>query len=63
MYQIKVDSHVHTISSVHVYSTLRECFTEAQNKGLEAIVITDHFGPFFLNGSLFQTFASITNSF
>ncbi len=61
LFQLKVDSHVHTINSVHAYSTLRECSREAKNKKLECIVVTDHFGPFFLNGSLFQSFAGIAN--
>jgi putative hydrolase len=43
-YDIKVDLHVHTISSGHAYSTVEECVRAASEKGLEAIAITDH-GP------------------
>jgi len=41
---IKVDLHVHTISSGHAYSTVEECVRAASEKGLEAIGIADH-GP------------------
>jgi putative hydrolase len=44
MYDIKVDLHVHTISSGHAYSTVEECVRAASKKGLEAIGISDH-GP------------------
>ncbi|MGQ9475189.1 MAG: phosphatase [Actinomycetota bacterium] len=43
-YEIKVDLHVHTVSSGHAYSTVEECARWAAEKGLEAIAITDH-GP------------------
>ncbi|MDY6794647.1 MAG: phosphatase [Actinomycetota bacterium] len=43
-YDIKVDLHVHTISSGHAYSTVEECVRSASEKGLEAIAISDH-GP------------------
>lgn len=39
-----IDTHVHTISSGHAYSTLSEYIKEAKNKGLKMIAITDH-GP------------------
>ncbi len=43
-YRIKVDLHVHTVSSGHAYSTVEECARWAAEKGLEAIAVTDH-GP------------------
>lgn len=57
---MKVDFHVHSLASLHAYNTIWECAHEAERKGLKAIAITDHFGPNFLNGSLFQHYASIT---
>lgn len=58
---LEVDAHVHTIASTHAYSTISECASEAKKKGIRGIVITDHFGPMFLNGSLFQHYAAIAN--
>lgn len=59
--RIEVDTHVHTITSVHAYNTVSECICGAEKNGMKAIAVTDHFGPFFLNGSLFQHYASICN--
>jgi len=42
--KILVDAHTHSISSGHAYSTIYENTLEAQKKGLEAIVVSDH-GP------------------
>ncbi len=42
--RLVVDTHTHTISSGHSYSTIQENAREAGNKGLEAIAMTDH-GP------------------
>jgi putative hydrolase len=42
--RIVVDSHTHTISSGHAYSTIQEIAREASGRGLEMIAITDH-GP------------------
>ena len=36
------DTHCHTISSGHAYSTVSECAHEAAKKQLEMIAITDH---------------------
>lgn len=41
---ILVDAHTHSISSGHAYSTLYENTIEAEKKGIEAIVLSDH-GP------------------
>ncbi len=43
-YDIKVDLHVHSISSGHAYSTIEECARAAAGKGLEAFAVADH-GP------------------
>lgn len=40
---IIADMHIHTISSLHGYSTLKECIDIAAEKGLSYIAITDHF--------------------
>lgn len=42
--RLVVDTHTHTISSGHSYSTIQENAREASTKGLEAIAMTDH-GP------------------
>lgn len=42
--KILTDIHTHTIASTHAYSTLKENLEEAKKKGLEAILISDHFG-------------------
>jgi len=44
VYDIKVDLHVHSVSSGHAYSTVEECARAAAEKGLEAFAVTDH-GP------------------
>lgn len=40
---IIADMHIHTISSLHGYSTLKECIDAAAEKGLKYIAITDHY--------------------
>lgn len=40
--RFETDTHMHTISSGHAYSTLREMAKAASEKGLKAIGITDH---------------------
>ncbi len=42
--QIQIDTHTHTISSGHAYSTLSENVKRASEIGLKGICITDH-GP------------------
>jgi len=42
--KLVVDSHTHTVSSGHAYSTIQEMAKEAQNNGIEMLAITDH-GP------------------
>ena len=40
---IYADLHVHTLSSLHAYSTLKECIDSAVKQHLRFIAITDHF--------------------
>ncbi len=42
--KLVVDTHTHTLSSGHAYSTIRENAEEARINGIEAIAMTDH-GP------------------
>lgn len=42
--KIVIDTHTHTVSSGHAYSTVQEMAKEAPNNGIEAFAITDH-GP------------------
>lgn len=44
-----LDCHVHTIASGHAYSTFMDYVSEAKNKGLEMIALTDH-GPMMPGG-------------
>ena len=39
---ILTDIHCHTIASDHAYSTVLELARSAEEKGLEAIAVTDH---------------------
>lgn len=48
---IKVDAHTHTIASGHAFSTIEENAIHASKKGIEAIGMTDHFGPMFWQSS------------
>lgn len=43
MYDIKCDTHTHTLFSRHAYSTIQENVKEASDMGLELLVSTDHF--------------------
>lgn len=57
MYQIKTDTHVHSIFTNHAYSTIEENARYAFDTGIECIAITDHFGPMFIQdvqGAIFQ---------
>ena len=42
--EILVDTHCHTLASVHAYSTVQELAGAAKQRGIEMIAITDH-GP------------------
>ena len=48
MFTIKVDPHTHTLASGHAYSTIEENARHAQEKGLTAIGMSDHYGPYFV---------------
>ncbi len=60
MDKITVDTHVHSITSIHAYSTIQECVNAAKKKGLSAIAITDHFGPQFCCKHLWESYSSIS---
>lgn len=40
---IVADLHIHTIGSLHAYSTLKECVDVAETNGMLYIAITDHY--------------------
>lgn len=40
---ILADMHIHTISSLHAYSTLKECIDTSYEQGLHYIAVTDHY--------------------
>ncbi|GBD68296.1 phosphatase [Tetragenococcus halophilus] len=42
MLEAKIDTHTHTIASIHAYSTLLENINVAQKKGLTGLAVTDH---------------------
>ena len=43
MYEIKCDTHTHTLYSRHAFSTIAENVKEATDTGLELLGSTDHF--------------------
>lgn len=47
--KIKVDPHTHTIFSGHAFSTIEENAVHAARAGMEAIGMTDHYGPMFVD--------------
>ena len=46
--KIKTEVHTHTLASSHAYNTMQEMLTDAAQKGIELLAITNH-GP-ALNG-------------
>lgn len=40
---IIADFHIHTVGSLHAYSTLKECIDSAKENGMKYIAITDHY--------------------
>ena len=40
MYHMEVDTHVHSVASVHAYSTIEECALHARSGGLRGFAIT-----------------------
>lgn len=58
-----LDVHIHTIASVHAYSTIRESITVAKEQGLALMGISDH-GPALPGGTqemYFRNFKVIRN--
>lgn len=55
---IVVDTHVHTISSGHAYSTVQEIAKAANKKGIEMLAITDH-GPYMEGAASALHFANL----
>lgn len=53
MIKIKVDPHTHTLFSGHAFNTITENAIAAERAGLEAIGMTDHYGPLFCDLSKF----------
>ena len=56
--RLKADLHVHTISSGHGYSTVREICRAAAERGLEMVAITDH-GPAMPGGPHLYHFTNL----
>ncbi|MCX8725063.1 phosphatase [Lactobacillus panisapium] len=54
MLQAKIDTHTHTLASVHAYSTVMENVQVAKEKGLTGLVVTDH-APGLGTGETFPT--------
>lgn len=56
--RIKADLHVHTISSGHGFSTVREICNDAASRGIEMVGITDH-GPAMPGGAHIYHFTNL----
>lgn len=56
--RIVVDSHTHTISSGHAYSTVQEMAREASGHGLEMMAVTDH-GPSMMGAPCLYHFGNL----
>jgi putative hydrolase len=56
--RVRTDLHVHTVSSGHGFSTVREICSEAATRGLEMVGITDH-GPAMPGGPHIYHFANL----
>ena len=61
MYEIKTDTHTHTIFSGHAYSTVEENVRAAKEQGMEAVAITDHFSRLFVPDTSFQYYGNFGN--
>lgn len=55
---IKTDLHVHTVSSGHAFSTVREICADAGPRGIEMVGITDH-GPAMPGGAHIYHFTNL----
>lgn len=47
--EIQVDTHTHSVASLHAYSTISELVDGAKKRGLKGFVLTEH-GPALQNG-------------
>lgn len=56
--RIKTDLHIHTVSSGHGYSTVREICAEAAKRGLQMVAIADH-GPAMPGGPHLYHFTNL----
>lgn len=56
--KLVVDTHVHSISSGHAYSTVQEIAVRANEKGIKVFALTDH-GPNMLGASGLFHFANL----
>ncbi len=61
MYEIKTDTHTHTIFSGHAYSTIEENVRAAKEAGMEALGITDHFSRLFVPDTGFCHYGNFGN--
>ena len=61
MYNIKVDTHTHTVFSRHAYSTVEEDARAASGAGLEALAVTDHYSPLFVPTTDFANYGNFLN--
>ena len=61
MYEIKTDTHTHTIFSGHAYSTIEENVRAAKEAGMEALGITDHFSSLFVQDTSFCHYGNLGN--
>lgn len=56
--RIVIDTHTHSISSGHAYSTVQEMAREASGNGMEGFVLTDH-GPSMEGAPTWLHFANL----
>ena len=61
MYEIKTDTHTHTIFSGHAYSTIEENARAAAEQGMEALGTTDHFSGLFVPDTHMTYYGHFTN--
>ncbi|MCX7923654.1 MAG: phosphatase [Clostridia bacterium] len=56
--KIVVDTHTHSVSSGHAYSTVQEMAREAPSNGIEMFAVTDH-GPAMLGAPSYYHFGNL----
>ena len=61
MYNIKCDTHTHTIYSRHAYSTIEENVRAAAETGMEVLTSTDHFSSMLWPEQDFRNFQYLTS--